>query len=163
MPARSVEDKVNSILSTNYLRNNRIKDLNFIRNQLHKAVVVSRTSAMQQMIRKIILKEYKSGSKKIFSVVNQVKEGDSPLIKGIESAKKCHGNHSFRLSYLEQLLLEDQISLREFKQLKEVFIKKQLQFISELSKNRQGKSFNAKAIKKDSPKPLDNHINPYHK
>ena len=155
-------DKINSILSTEYLRKPQIKDISFIKNNLHKAVVVSHTSALQQMIRRIIHKESKCISIKTFSLVKESKEGNCSLMKGIENAKKCHGNHSFRLSYLERLLLEDQINLREFKQLKAVLVKNQLESLGELSKKSLGKRFNAKAIN-SVLKPTDNHINPYYK
>ena len=155
-------DKINSILSTEYLRNRQIKDIDFIKNNLHKAVVVSHTNALQQMIRRTIHKESKCISKKTFSVVQQSKEGTCSLMKGVENAKKCHGNHSFRLFYLERLLFEDQINLRKFKQLKAVLVKTQLQMLSELSKRSLSKHLNAKAIN-SVLKSTDNHINPYYK
>lgn len=162
---KSVEEKadeIHSILSTTYLHRLKIEDPDFIKKHLHKAVVISRAGTFQQMIRKIIFKESKDMSKKTFSVVKHVKGDSCSLSKEIENAKRCHGNHSFRLSYLERLLLEDQINLREFKQLKAVLIKKQLQSISELSKKNQNKSLSLKSLKSLSKTSKD-HINPYHK
>lgn len=155
-------DEINSILSTKYLQRQQIKDPDFIKKHLHKAIVVSRTSAMQQMIRKIIFKEAKNISKKTFSIVSQVKEGSTSLIKGIENAKKCHGNHSFKISHLERIFLQNHINLREFKQLKAVLVKDQLESIGALSKKHQGKRLNAEPLKAQSST-LDNHINPYSK
>jgi hypothetical protein len=163
---KSIEDeanKVTSVLSTDYLNNLRIKNASFIKENIHKAIVVNRASALQHMIKKILLKNPKQPSKKKFSAVNQLPEGyeKTSITKEIENAKKCHRNLSFRLTYLEQLLLEDQINLRQFKQLKGVFIKQQLQYISELSKKTSLKKFSAQTLKKKPSKAIDYHINPY--
>ena len=161
----SIEEKadtIDSILSIKYLRKPHIKDLSVIKQHLDKAIVVSHSSKLQQMIKKIILNRSSSPVMNNISLIKPSKEQSDAFTKEIENVTKCHGSHSFRLSYLERLLLEDQISLREFKQLRAVVVKHQLALLGELSKKGRCKKLHAKTLK-SVENPADDHINPYYK
>ncbi|PCI91563.1 hypothetical protein COB11_08315 [Candidatus Aerophobetes bacterium] len=125
---------------------------------LKKAKVIKTPPSLQVIFKKSALKIHNSsGSKKGFAIFKKEKKGNpASLIKSIEDAEKCRNGQTFRLSYLKQLLLEEQIGLREyteFRRYRHSSMRRQLQSIGKLIKDHYGDdTLRSKEIKHDFKK-----------
>ncbi|MCH9631464.1 MAG: hypothetical protein S4CHLAM37_14870 [Chlamydiia bacterium] len=131
---------------------------------LKNAKVINTPPSLQVIFKKSATRNHISrGTKKDFAVFKKERKGNAAsLIKSIEDAERCRSGQTFRLSYLKQLLLEEQIGLREyteFRRYKQSSMRRQLQSIGKLIKDHYGddtlKNKNIKHDFKKKPKEQD--------
>lgn len=156
------QEKSNTVLHSLLLRKKEMKlPVNLAKTlsiHLKTAKIVKTPPSLQALFKKSLFKlGSQKNTTKDFSVFQKGKSSTSKsLLKSIEDAESLKNTQTFRLSYLKQLLLEEQISHREysdFRRQNTASMRRQLQSIGKLIKDHYGEEkLKSRKIKNNSLK-----------